>query len=173
MKSLSILFAMFFSSLAFAQTDIQLPQEKWAGQFTKFVCDDSGQAVSAPTTMSNMNVNFEMISTDRTLDNALLRATFTENGRTCRYNAVLFADNANNRVQLVQSLAFTTEGEATAYRDCVQGKEVLDQLLLDNEYLYYGHPHNLAIMAPMVDAANVCGEGAEFVGINFGNAGKL
>ena len=173
MKLFSGILMLLFAQLAFAQQDLELPGEKWVGSFDKYICQAFAEEVDAPTVLKDLQVQFENITTDSSLDNALLRANFIDDGVECRYNAILFADNDAQTVELVQSIAFNKAGGASTYRDCAKGKAVLDQALQSNDYLYYGHPHNLAIMAPGLGANAVCGEGAEFIGINFVVSGKL
>lgn len=153
-------------------SDLSLPGEKWIAKFNGYVCDDKGASVRRPAALETINVNFERMTTDMTLDNALLKATFEENGQTCRYNVILFADNAARTSTIVQSIAFLPEGGATAYRDCAKGKAVLDAAFAHNEYLYYGHPHNLAFMLPGVGSEELC-NGSGTVGAAFVVAGKI
>lgn len=132
------------ASVSFAQTaDLVLPGAKWIAKFDKYICAAFGESVPRPRNLENFSVNFDEITTDSTLDNALLKATFVENGKSCRYNAILFADNNAQSSQLVQSIAYNPEGNGSAYLDCAGGKAVLDQALASTKYLYYGHPHNL------------------------------
>lgn len=173
MKLFSSVLVVLLAQFAYGQQDLELPGEKWVGSFDKYVCAAFGEEVNAPSVLNDMQVTFETITTDSSLDNALLRANFMENGVACRYNAILFSDNDAQTVELVQSIAFNKAGGAEAYRDCVQGKSVLDAALKHNDYLYYGHPHNLAIMAPGLGASSVCGAEAELIGINFVVTGKL
>lgn len=167
------LLAVFSAISAMAQAkDLTLPGEKWIAKFDKYVCAAFGSAVEAPARLASMKLQFEQITTDSTLDNGLLKATFEENGKLCRYNAIVLADNAASTVQLVQSIAYDPAGGASAYLDCNQGKAVLDASLKANNYFYYGHPHNLAIMMPGVGAETVCA-GSEFLGANFVVKGRL
>ena len=146
--------------------DLVLPGAKWVAKFDKFVCAAFGPAVSAPSSFADINVKFERIVTDSSLDNGLITANFTEEGSNCRYSAIIFADNAASTSKLVQSKAFSTAGVT-----CEKGKAIIDAALLANDYLYYGHPHNLAMMAPVDGAKQVCG--SNLVGINFVVTGKL
>ncbi|MCO5144446.1 MAG: hypothetical protein M9962_15310 [Oligoflexia bacterium] len=153
--------------------DLDLPGEKWLGVFDKYVCEAFGDAVSAPRALDEMNVRFEQITTDYTLDHALLKGTFTQAGKLCRYNAILLADNAAQTSQLVQSIAYDPEGTGSRYIDCNEGKAVLDAAFKANKYLYYGHPHNLAFMLPGVGSEGVCGAGSKTIGANFVVKGKI
>ena len=175
MKNIFILFLSILSaSSSFAAAgDLVLPGEKWIAKFDKYVCAAYGQAVARPQSLEQFKVTFEQITTDSTLDNALLKASFEENGKPCRYNAILFAENTAQTSQLLQSIAFSPNGGPTTYRDCIAGKAVLDNALLNNKYLYYGHPHNLALMMPGVGTEAVCGEGSFAVGANFVVKGKI
>lgn len=151
------------------QGDLVLPGEKWLAVFNKYVCDARGIQVAAPSALEALQVKFDRLTTDSTLDNALIKATFVVGGQTCRYSAILFADNAAQTSKLVESRAFSAESDV----DCSAGRTVLDQALSFNQYLYYGHPHNLAFMMPGVGAETVCGAGAQTVGPNFVVKGKI
>ncbi len=145
--------------------DLTLPGAKWFANFTGYVCSPGIQLAEAPANYASLNVKFERMVTDATLDNGLLTASFEESGKECRYSAILFADNAAQTIRFVESKAFAvTDGT-----ECSEGKAVLDSALEYNDYLYYGRPHNLAIMAP--NAGEYCGSG--LVGINFVVGGKL
>lgn len=168
MKSFLTL-ALLISSQAFAQTgDLTLPGEKWVASFNGYVCDASGNKVTAPKAFSDINVKFERMTTDSTLDNGLIKATFEEEGKACRYSAIIFADNALKTSRLVQSKAYAVADDS----DCQAGKDVIDAAFEHNDYLYYGHPHNLAFMAPVAGASDVC-EGASLVGVNFVVSGRI
>jgi len=152
----------------FAQAgDLTLPGERWLATFDKYVCAAFGESVTRPQALERLNATFEQLTTDSTLDNVLLKATFEENGKTCRYNAILFADNAAQAYTLVQSIAYDPAGGGSSYRDCGAGKAVLDGALSGHKYLYYGHPHNVALMMTGVGAEAVCGSGAPVIGANF------
>lgn len=186
MKISAILLSILFSMTAFAEdvpvettpveapviTDLLLPGEKWVAAHDNYLCEAFGEPVAAPSFLENLQVKFEMITSDASLDNALMRATFVENGNTCRYNAVLFADNALQKSTLLQSIAYNTNNSPTAYMDCVAGKKVLDAAFAETKYLYYGHPHNLAFMIPGEGVGAVCGD-KELIGVNFVVKGKL
>lgn len=166
--TLALLF--LFSQAAFAGSDLVLPGERWEATFTGHLCEAYGDAANAPQSHQDMNVEFETITTDRTLDNGLIKATFTENGEKCRYSALMFADNNASTIRLVESKAYSLESDSR----CEMGRETLDrQLESTNDYLYWGHPHRLTIMVPAQDAAQVCGENATHVGINFRVSGMI
>lgn len=170
---LSSLIAIFFTTSAIAQSkDLSLPGEKWIAKFDKYICAAFGPAVEAPQSLASIKLQFEQITTDSTLDNGLLKATFEENGKLCRYNAIVLADNTASTLKLVQSIAYDPAGGATAYLDCNKGKALVDGYLKANNYLYYGHPHNLAIMIPNVGAETVC-LGSDFLGANFIVKGRI
>lgn len=165
-----ITLALFVSSTAFANTgDLELPGAKWQAKFTKYVCQAFSPAVSAPSSHADFQVKFEDIVTDYTLDNGLIKATFVEDGKSCRYSAILFADNAASTIKFVESKAYALEDGSP----CLEGQAMLDEHLQFNDYLYYGHPHNLAIMIPATGAAEVCGEGATLIGVNFQVSGRI
>ncbi len=157
------------SSAIATDSDLVLPGEKWLSRFDKFVCAAFGPAVIAPASLGSMNIAFETMTTDSTLDNGLLKATFTQDGAQCRYSAIVFADNAAATLRLVQSKAFAPLGGS----DCALGKDVLDRAFAPTDYLYYGHPHNLAILMHLDDAETICGPGATRVGVNFVVTGRI
>ncbi|HLW57251.1 MAG TPA: hypothetical protein VKY27_07695 [Bacteriovoracaceae bacterium] len=167
MAKLFFISLMTIFSLQVKAADLEIEGPRWIAKFQGYVCDNSGINVEAPGTMSAMNVVWESIVTDYTLDNGLIKATFQENGHTCRYSAVLFADNAAYTIKLVDSKAYSFEGTS-----CENGKRILDEALFNNEYLYYGRPHNLAIMAPFAEADALC-PGSDRVGVNFRVAGRI
>jgi hypothetical protein len=167
--SLLSLLALVISPAAFAETDLSIPGEKWVAKFDKYVCAAFGAGVAQPSGLSDLGVTFETMTTDSTLDNGVIRGSFVDGDTSCRYSAIVLADNAAATVKLVQSKAYATAGEG----DCARGQATIDSALLSNNYLYYGHPHNLAIMAPVAGAEAVCGAGATHVGVNFVVAGKI
>ena len=168
MNKLFALCLLAVASTAQAETDLTLPGEKWIAQFNKYICSETGPAVAAPAALTERNVVFEQITTDQTLDNVLLKATFVEAGVSCRYNAILFADNAARQSRLVESKAYAPAADGT----CNDGKALLDRALASTDYLYYGHPHNVALLLPDVGGEAVC-EGAETVGVNFIVRGRV
>jgi hypothetical protein len=158
-----------FSMASFAQNgDLVLPGAKWQAKFNGYICAAFGAKVAAPAAFAKFDVQFIDIVTDSSLDNGLIKATFTEEGKACRYNAIVFADNAASTMRLVESKAYATSDNS----ECAAGKAVLDSAFEANDYLYYGHPHNLGVMAPVEGAAEIC-NGSDLVGINFVVSGKL
>ena len=166
---MSLVFALSLSTAFAQESDLSLPGEKWVAKFKGYVCAAFGPAVAAPTSFEALKVNFEQITTDSTLDNGLVKATFEQNGSSCRYSALVLADNTAATMRLVESKAYATTGES----DCAEGKALLDTALESNNYLYYGHPHNLSVMAPVAGAEAVCGAGAQSVGITFVVSGRI
>jgi hypothetical protein len=163
------LIAALPASMAFAaEGDLTLPGEKWIAKFDKYVCAAFGPVAARPEALERLNVQFEQLTTDSTLDNGLLLATFEENGKACRYNAIVLADNAASTIRLVDSKAYSPAGDS----GCETGKAILDHSLRSIDYLYYGHPHNLALMLPDVGAGGVC-NGGKVVGANFVVKGKV
>jgi hypothetical protein len=157
------------SASSFAQSsELSLPGEKWLAKFDGFVCSKDGVKVSAPVGFATYNVVFEKMTSDFTLDNGLIRASFEEEGRLCRYNAIILADNAAGTSRLVESSAYAVNGKAL----CNDGKAALDSFFESNTYLYYGKPHNIAFMANIAGAEEVCA-GSSLVGVNFVVAGKV
>ena len=160
----------FISALAllsvttFANEDLNLGgQERWEAKSTGYICEAYKSSPSAPKSHEDLNVEFEVLRTDKTLDNGLVLATFNEGTSQCRYSALLFADNAASTIRLVESKAYAINGSS----DCIEGKELLDNQLFDNDYLYWGHPHHVSIMMPVQSAKVICGEGATHVGLDF------
>jgi hypothetical protein len=165
----SLLALLSVSSFA-AEGDLVLPGARWYGNFKNYICAAFGPSVAQPSTHSDFKVTFEKITTDYTLDNGLITATFEEDGALCRYSALVFADNDASTIILVNSKAFAPAGDS----NCAEGKAVLDSNFETlNPYLYYGHPHNLAIMAPIAGAETICGAGATAVGVNFVMGGLI
>ncbi len=155
---------------SFANTgDLVLAGEKWIAKFDKYICAAFTPAVARPQAFESLNVVFEQITTDMTLDNGLIKATFEEEGKACRYNAILFADNAASTSRLVESKAYAPADGS----ECAAGKALLDAAFAANDYLYYGHPHNLAFMVPGVGAQALCGDTAQVVGVNFVVKGRI
>ncbi|MES2527321.1 MAG: hypothetical protein V4598_09540 [Bdellovibrionota bacterium] len=166
MKSLFL--AALFSFSAFAtEGDLTIPNQKWKSTFKNYNCAAFGPAIEVPASHRGLDVKFETITTDSTLDNGLLKASFTEGGKACRYSAILLADNAAATIRIVESKAFAPVDDST----CAAGKAILDRNLEANNYLYWGHPHNLTILAPSEDAQALCG--SDYVGINFVVTGRI
>lgn len=114
-------------------------------------------------------MKFERITTDSTLDNVLLKASFTENGKACRYNAILFADNAANTYRLVTSKGYSPMDNS----ECLEGKSILDNAFAGKEYITWSHrPENVALMIPL-EAADMSCPGATELGVNFVVAGRI
>ncbi|MFG1501323.1 hypothetical protein ABMA70_14035 [Halobacteriovorax sp. XZX-3] len=165
MKKSLIALLSLLSVSAIANTDLVLEGERWLAQHKGYVCAAFTDYTNAPASHNNMNVKFEKLSTDYTLDNILIKATFENvDGIECSYSSILFADNAASTIDLVDSRAFS---KVDASADCSEGKAVLDAQLANNDYLYWGHPHHATIMVPATGAAEVCGEGATHIGIDF------
>lgn len=158
------------TSVAMADTDLSIPGEKWVGKFTGYVCQPEIGLQAVPASHKNLNVKFETIVTDATLDNGVLKATFESNGNVCRYSAIMLADNTAQTIKLVESKAYSnTEGV-----DCSFGKAVLDEQLSPvNDYEYYGHPHHMALMVEATDAEALCGTASTHVGIDFIVSGRI
>ncbi|MBX2996534.1 MAG: hypothetical protein KF681_17060 [Bdellovibrionaceae bacterium] len=166
---LGFLLATLTVTSAFAtESDLTLPGERWLAQFTAYVCDDGNtQTQSVPAELAALKVAFGRATTDYSLDNLLVKATFEEDGVTCNYSSLLFADNAAWTIKLLDSKAYAPAGGST----CAAGKAVIDALLKDNKYKYlHGRA---AIFVPVQDAAAQCGEGATTVGLHFQVKGKI
>jgi len=167
-KFVAALFAVL-SLTSFAQdTDLTLPGERWLAVYTTDVCADGNtRATEAPAHLSALNVVFTTLTTDQSLDNVLLKATFQDNGVECRYSALLLADNAENTISLVNSKAFSGAGAA----DCVAGKAVVDATLMKNTYKYlHGRA---AIYVAAANAEMACGAGSETIGLHFQARGRI
>lgn len=172
MKLKNVLFmsVLSLSTNVFAETDLTIEAPRWQGKFAGIICQAFSQPVEAPASFKNLNLNFEKVVTDYTLDNGVISASFEVGGATCRYSAIMLADNENAKIKLIQSKAYAVNNDA----DCANGKDLLDQLLIsNNDYLYYGHPHNMAIMVESAEAKTICGESATRFGINFVVSGKV
>jgi len=152
-----------FSSLSFANEDLKLPGERWEAKSTGYRCAAFAADSNSPLSHEQLNVEFEVLRTDKSLDNGIVFATFEQDQSSCRYSAILLADNAASTIALVKSKAYATQGSS----DCLKGKAILDAHLSSNEYLYWGHPHHVTIMMPVASAQEVCGVGATHVGLDF------
>lgn len=163
-----IIFALMLTlpmAQAHADQDLVLEGERWLAKFTGYVCDDGNTQASTPAEIASKNILFTTASTDMSLDNILLKATFEENGSVCRYSAMLFADNAAWTIKLVDSKAYATSGTS----DCAEGKAYLDNLLTFNTYKYlHGRA---AIYVPVADAAQLCS--SDKVGIHIQVTGRV
>ncbi|MCO4754451.1 MAG: hypothetical protein KC478_08200 [Bacteriovoracaceae bacterium] len=162
-KKLLSTFMAFASVTAFANNDLVLDGARWEAKAQGYKCGAFNEQVQGPLSHQELQVNFETLVTDRTLDNGLVKATFIQDGVTCSYSALLLADNTASTIGLVESKAYAIDGDA----DCSIGQNVLDASLADNDYLYWGHPHHVTIMMPAASASVVCGEGATHVGLDF------
>lgn len=151
------------SSTVFAGDDLVLEGQKWEAKANGYTCNAFTEQSKAPTKHEQFNVQFDVLRTDRTLDNALILAKFTEEDSICRYSAILLADNDASTIKLVDSHSYASTGSSL----CLQGKNVLDESLASNEYLYWGHPHHATIMMPADSASKICGEDATHVGLDF------
>jgi hypothetical protein len=165
-----VILTLLFSSSAFANTDLVLPGERWLAKASGYICQAFGAKVEAPSIHQEMNLRFESISTDRTLDNGLIKATFSENGTLCRYSAILLADNDQSTIKLVKSKAYAPNQNEV---ECEEGKSILDENLASNNYLYWGHPHHLTILSPVEGSQVICGDSATHVGIDFVVSGRV
>ncbi|PIK14879.1 hypothetical protein [Halobacteriovorax sp. JY17] len=170
-KAIVSLLLLTASAFTFAQdADLNLPGERWITTFKDYVCNNRSGEVAAPREFTAINAKFETATTDFSLDNGLIKATFEENGKVCRYSALLLADNLIASISLVDSKAYAVNGDT----ECTEGKEILDNAFRGpNDYLYYGHPHNLAIMVPLTDADNICPNNGSTIGVNFVLSGRV
>lgn len=167
--SFAILMAALTLTTAIANDgDLTMPGERWNSKFTAFVCGDGNvQAAAIPTDFAAFEIQLGRMTTDITLDNYLLRATFVENNVACNYSAILLADNAAWTIKLVDSKAYASNGGS----DCLSGKAVIDSALANNRYVYL---HGRAAIWSTVNGAEVsCGAGATEVGLHFQVTGKL
>lgn len=164
----SFLAALSLTSAFANDGDLTLPGERWVAKFTAFVCNDGNtQTASVPADFAAKNIVFGRATTDITLDNLLLKATFEENGVACNYSALIFADNAAWTAKLVDSRAYSADGSS----DCAEGKAYLDSMLAFNNYKYlHGRA---AVYIPVSDAALQCGAEATSVGLHFQVTGKI
>lgn len=167
MKFLTAVLATLSLSAFANEGDLVLQGEKWAAKFTGYKCAAFGADVAAPSAFEKLNLQFERMTTDSTLDNGLVKATFSENGVACRYNAIIFADNAASTIRLVESKAYSPSKAS----DCAEGKRTIDAALESLNYLYWGHPHNLTMMVPVEGAEAVCG--SNVIGVNFVVSGRI
>lgn len=169
-KKSIILLSTLFTISSLANSDLVLEGERWLASHKGYVCAAFTDYAATPADHSTLNVKFQKLSTDRTLDNILIKATFDANGVECSYSSILLADNDASTIVLVDSKAFSKIDTSV---DCSEGKELLDAQFADNNYLYWGHPHHATIMVPSTDAVELCGEGATHIGIDFMVSGRV
>lgn len=164
----SLMMVLSFNAAQANDGDLTLPGERWLAKFTAFVCEDGNTpTASVPADFAAYNVAFGKASTDYSLDNLLVKATFDQDGVSCSYSAIVFADNAAKTASLVQSKAYAPNGGS----DCAQGKAFLDATLKHNNYKYlHGRA---AIYVPATDAALQCGAAATTVGLHFQVLGRV
>ena len=164
----SVFAALFLTTAIANDGDLTMPGERWNSKFTAFVCGDGNvQAAAIPTDFAAYDIQLGRMTTDMSLDNYLLRATFVENNVTCNYSAILLADNAAWTIKLVESKAYATAGGS----ECLFGKAVIDSALADNKYAYlHGRA---AIWSPVAGSEASCGAGSTTVGLHFQVTGKL
>ena len=148
---------------SFANTDLELKGEKWEAKHSGYICKAFEAESKAPESHDKFQVKFEVLRTDSTLDNGLVLATFVEDNATCRYSAILLADNDASTIKLIKSKAYAVNADSK----CLAGKEMLDANLASNDYLYWGHPHHATIMIPVKNADVTCGADATHVGLDF------
>ncbi len=161
--SLIALIALAFNNAnAQAQTDLVLEGERWVGKWTGYVCDDGNtEAAEAPAELMDYGVEFTHIGADYSLDNVTIRAQYQENGVTCNYSSILFADNDAWTVELVESRVYPADS-------CASGKELMDQTFEMNDYKYlHGR---VAVYVPFSNSQMACG--SENIGIHFQVTGK-
>ncbi len=164
---LSALFALSSTAALARDLDLTLPGERWVAEYTMNVCADGFTPVAQASHLDALSVRFGRFSTDMSLDNALLKATFSQDGATCAYSALLLADNSANTISLVESRAFAVNGDS----DCLAGKDVIDTTLEHNSYRYlHGR---LAIDVAAANAEAVCGAGSTTIGLHFQVRGRL
>ncbi len=158
MKKTILASLMLLSSIAGAE-DLTIPGERWLGKFDGFQCAAYGAYVDAPASYQELGLAIEQMTTDITLDNGLIKATYTEDSVECRYSAIVFADNAAGTIKLVESKAYSADGTS----DCSVGKDLLDQQFHFTNYLYWGG--RVTIMIQDASAPDLCG--SPKVGITF------
>lgn len=159
---------LFVAAPAFAESDLSLFGETYAGAFKGYTCGENSGLTATPAAFKNNNFNFTSLTTDAHLRTGLLLATFTENGSTCRYSVIVDVDAKNDILRIQASKAFDPQNISS----CVNGKQFLDSLIDGVHYLYFGHPHNAALQFAMPDAFSVCGGRGNFVGPVFQYAGR-
>jgi hypothetical protein len=159
------------AELPIINEDLTFEGARWGGKAAGYVCAAAETVfVAEPTEYSELNVKWGNVVTDFSLDNGLLLATFSaDEDTTCSYSALVFADDTAKTIELVQSRAFASVGEAS----CVAGKAVLDAALAKNKYLWTERRKHLTIVAPSSSAEEICGKGVTTVGIDFVFTGKI
>ncbi len=165
---LATLLSSSFSAVA--AEDLVLPGERWLANNGGYVCGAATtQKVSGPEALEEIQASFKTLTSDYSLDNGLIKATFVEDENLCNYSALMFADNAGYTMKLVDSKAYSTAKDAS----CAVGKALLDEALAFNKYLYWGRPHHITLMIPDSDGTKGCAADQSTVGIDFVVAGRL
>lgn len=173
MKNTTLLALLALTSLtASAASDLELPGQRWLGAANGYVCaNDTTKVITTPASLESIGLAFETVTTDITLDNGLLKGTFVENGVTCRYSALILANNATNAVTLIDSRAYAADETAT----CEAGKALLDSNLLATSYVWKERPRpaHLTIFFNSENAEALCGVGETQVGVDFLLTGRI
>lgn len=151
--------------------DLPFEGARWGGKAAGYVCEAAvATFVAAPVEYTDLNVAWGTVVTDFTLDNGLLLATFQpDEETTCRYSAIMFANDTQKTIKLIESRAYPSVGEGS----CAAGKAILDEKLALNKYLWKESRKHLTILAPSVSAEEICGKGVANVGIDFVFTGKI
>ena len=153
-----------FAALALLSTltsanDLTIPGERWLGEFDGFRCAAYGSFVATPASYDAMGLEITQMTTDMSLDNGLIKATYLDGSSECRYSAVVFADNSAKTIELVESKAYAVDGVA----ECSAGKELLDKQFKLTNYIYWAG--RVLVMVQDASAPDLCG--ALKVGISF------
>ena len=145
-------------------SDLQLDGERWLSKFDTYVCDGGFVAATeVPAELAAHNVEFTKLSTDYSLDNVLITATFEENGVKCSYSSLLAANNTAWTVDLVES-------KALPEADCTEGKAMLDTVLEANDYKYL---HGAAAIFFEFSNSDVACAGSDKIGMRFRVSGRV
>lgn len=169
MKIFIIVISFLIANMTLAMSDLELEGARWEAKSTGYLCRAYGEKVEKPQSYKNLNLNFELLRTDRSLDNGFILANYREGKADCRYSAILFADNDASTIELVKSHAYAIYGNSS----CEKGKKLLDQQFEFNSYLYWGHPHHVTIMLPFENAEEICGENTTHIGLDFTVSGLI
>ncbi|EQC47133.1 hypothetical protein [Bacteriovorax sp. Seq25_V] len=164
MQKLLFGLTLIAATSSFAQ-DINFPaQERWLAQHAGFVCGEDRVPTQAPTDFKTRAVLFSYMTTDYSLDNGKFVASYHSKGTECRYNLIGLADNVNWTFTKTDTAAYPVNGGSS--ENCIEGKEYLDSLFAQPvKYIY--HHGAMSLLAPVSDAATLCGDDATTVGIYF------
>lgn len=165
MKTL-IIALLSFASVAFAETDLVLPDARHLAIFDRFVCNDfNEQGLSAPAPFAQSGIRFEKLVGDGMILQFLITATYPTQQDECRYSALLIRGRKNTLVRK-ESKAYPLHGTA----DCSAGKAVLDETIQSMAFTYDTKPIThigLRLNLKAIDNPGLCNAEKPFARVVF------